>query len=77
MSAEVGEVIRAVAEGARGGMQSLRAEGFVVGVDAFDVEVDYVGRPGADAGEVCATLRLRLDVRPAVAPDPALHGVPA
>ena len=62
MATDVGDVIRAVAEGATGGMCSLREAGLEVAVDAFDVEVDFVTGPGDEgAAEVSATLRLRLN----------------
>ncbi len=62
MATQVGEVIRAVAEGATGGMRALREAGLNVTVDAFDVEVDYVAGPDHHgAGEVSATLRVRLN----------------
>jgi len=62
MTVMVGEVIRAVAEGTRGGIEALRAAGVAAEVDAFDVEVDYAGAasPGSGPGEVSATLRVRL-----------------
>jgi hypothetical protein len=58
----VGEVIRAVAEGATGGLRALQDAGLEVGVETFDVDVAYAGdaEPAADPGEVSASLRLRF-----------------
>jgi hypothetical protein len=66
MAVMVGEVIRAVAEGTRGGIEALRAAGLTADVDAFDVEVDYAGGadPRGGPGEVSATLRVRLALGP-------------
>jgi hypothetical protein len=58
----VGEVIRAVAEGATSGLRTMQEAGLDVEVDSFDVEVAYAGdaEPAADPGEVSASLRLRF-----------------
>ena len=66
MTVMVGEVIRAVADGTRGGIEALRAAGVAADVDAFDVEVDYAGGadPGSGPGEVSATVRVRFVVGP-------------